>query len=192
MESVRHHFLSGAVLAADEHIGVGRADAGDQLEHRPHGFRFPNQRGSGLGAEQAVFRFEPRRAPQGLTQLNLRAQDSQQASIFPGLLYEIARAPAHGLHGERHAAPRRHDHHRKPAVERLNPRQQVQPLLSRSGVARVVQVHQHSVEVARFERGEEVSGRRDRLGLVAFPFQQQAQRLAHVGLIVGDQHARGG
>jgi hypothetical protein len=70
---------------------------------------------------------------------------------------------------------------------RLNAVEQVEPFLPGGGVARVIEVHQHDVEVARLHG---VDGRRrrvDALGLIAFALDQEAQGFEDVGLIVRDQ-----
>ena len=75
-------------------------------------------------------------------------------------------------------------------IDALDARQQVEPLFARRRVARVVQVDQRDVELARFDRGEH-AGRGGRgLEREAFGLEQQPQRLEHVRLIVGDQDAR--
>src|SRR5262249_32521286 len=61
------------------------------------------------------------------------------------------------------------------------------PLLAGGRVARVVQVHQHRIEVRFLECGQDARRRRSRHELEAFPPQQEPQRLEHVRLIVGDQ-----
>jgi hypothetical protein len=68
--------------------------------------------------------------------------------------------------------------------------QQVEPFLPRRRVPRVVEVHQHGVEVARFERREDARGRLRGLDLVLLRFEEQAERLENVLLIVGDEDAR--
>ena len=55
---------------------------------------------------------------------------------------------------------------------------------------RVIQVDQRHVELAGFERGEHACRRRGGLELESLGLEQQPQRLQHVGLIVGDEHAR--
>jgi hypothetical protein len=55
------------------------------------------------------------------------AEDGGKAGIVPGLLYEVARASAHGLDGQIHAAPGGHDDHGKAAVESLQAIQQIEP-----------------------------------------------------------------
>ena len=72
----------------------------------------------------------------------------------------------------------------------LDPREQVEAFLARGRVARVVQVDQGDVELARFERREHAGRRRRGLELEPFRLEQQAQRFEDVGLIVGDEHAR--
>jgi len=65
-------------------------------------------------------------------------------------------------------------------------REQLEPLAARSRIARVIQVHQQQIEFAARHRFQQIRGRSRRLGHVALPLQQQAQRTQHVSLIVGD------
>jgi len=58
VQRLRHDFFAGAVLAGDQHVCVGRADAADEIEDGPHGRRFGNHGGAGFGAQQTIFRFE--------------------------------------------------------------------------------------------------------------------------------------
>ncbi len=131
-----------------------------------------------------------RPAPNGVAQIDLRLDDGQQPVVLPRLLDEIARAAAHGFHRQAHRAPGGHHDHRQHGVDGADARKQVQPFLPRRGVARVVQIHDHDVEIARFKRRNNRRGRSDRVDLIAFALQQQAQRFQNVGLIVGDQNAR--
>ena len=151
-QSLRHHFLAGAGLAGDQHVRVRRSHARDHLQHRLHGLRLGNQRRNALGAQQAVLGFQAQAAADGVAQIDLRLDDGQQPLVLPGLLHEIARAAAHRFHRQAHRGPGRHHDHRQHRIDGLNARKQIQPFLPRRGVARVVQVHDHDVEIARFER----------------------------------------
>ena len=71
---------------------------------------------------------------------------------------------------------------------RLDAVEQLEPFLPGSGVAGVVEVHQHDVEVARFDGVDGGGGRVHALGLVAFAFDQEAERFENIGLIVGDEN----
>ena len=77
-------------------------------------------------------------------------------------------------------------------VERLELGDELEALAAGRRVARVVQVEQHRVEVARCERREHRRRRAGRLDLVALALEQQAERLEDVGLIVGDEDVGGG
>ena len=127
---------------------------------------------------------------QRAAQLDLRLEDGRQPRVVPRLLDEVARAAAHGFHRQLHAAPGRHHDHRQRGVQRLDAVEQVQPFLPAGGVARVVQVHQDRVEIARFHRVDHGRGRIHGFGLVAFALHQEAQRFEHIRLVVGDQDAR--
>ena len=105
---LRDRALAGAVLAGDEHVGFRRADARDQLEHRPHRRRFGDEHRPDVRLERAVLGFEPLLAAQRARQLDLRAHDRQQPRVLPRLLDEVARAAAHGLDRHLDAAPGGH------------------------------------------------------------------------------------
>jgi hypothetical protein len=68
--------------------------------------------------------------------------------------------------------------------------EQIEAFLARSGVARVIEVHHHGVEVARFDGLEDAGRRVDGFGLIALSLDQEAQGFQHVRLVVGDQDAR--
>ena len=151
VQRLRDESFAGAVLAGDEDVGVGGADARDHVEHRLHGGRLGDQAGKLLGAQQAIFCFEALAFAQRAAQFDLGAEDGGEAGVVPGLLDEVAGAAAHGFDGQVHAAPGGHDDDRKRAIEGLDAVEQVEPFLAGGGVARVVEVHQDGVEVARFD-----------------------------------------
>ena len=75
-------------------------------------------------------------------------------------------------------------------VGRVDAAQQVEPLLARRRVARVVQVDEHDVVVALASSAVSTArGRVDGVDLVALALEQQPQRFEHVGLVVGDEDA---
>src|SRR6266545_1714825 len=84
VEGAGHRPLAGPVLAGDEHVGVGGADARDEPD-------------LALLAQEAHLGLQPLAPAQGLPQLDLGADDREQPRVLPGLLDEIAGPPAHGL-----------------------------------------------------------------------------------------------
>ena len=181
--------FAGPVLAEDQHVGVGRADSRNHLQHVLHRRRLGDDVRHALAAQQRVLRFEPLALPQRLAQLDLRADDREQPRVVPGLLDEVARAPAHRLDGDLDAAPCGHHDDRQRRVDALDSREQVEPFFPRRRVARVVQVDQRDVELARFDRGQH-AGRGGRgLELEPFGLEQQPQGLEDVGLVVGNENA---
>jgi hypothetical protein len=58
VEQVGDDFFAGAVLAGNEHVGVGGADLRDEFEHRLHGGRAERSLRHAFGAEQAILEFE--------------------------------------------------------------------------------------------------------------------------------------
>ena len=155
---LRDRALAGAVLAGDEDVGLRRPDALDDLEHRAHRRRGGDEQRTGVGLERAVLRLEPLLPSQRARQLDLRAQDREHPRVLPRLLHEVPRAAAHGLDGQIHAAPGGHHHDRQRRIVLADLRQQIQPLLPGRRVARVVEIHQDGVEVARLD-GVEDGGR---------------------------------
>ena len=190
VQRLRDQALAGAVLAGDEDVGVRRADARDDVEHRPHRRRFGEQRRVPVGHQRLVRRFELPPAPDRAAQLGLRPHDRQQPLVVPRLLDEVARAAAHRLDRHVDRSPRRHHDNRQRFVGRVNPLQQVEPFFAGRRVARVVEVHQDDVVVLELHRAKQLLRRRRRVDDVALRLQQQAQRLEHIGLIVADQDAR--
>ena len=84
---------------------------------------------SAFGAQQPSLGLKLLGSLQGAMQLDLGAQDGQQALILPRLLDEVAGAAPHGFDRQTYVAPRRHHDDGKTAVEGDNLRQQVQTFL---------------------------------------------------------------
>ena len=142
-----------------------------------------------VAAQEAVLRFQPVVAPPNAGQFELRAHGGQHAGVLPGFLDEVARAPAHGFHGEIDGGPGGHDDHGRRALGGEQAAEKVQAFLAAGGVARVVQVDEREVEFFLLHGGHGFRRGRDRHGLEALPFEQQAQGIAHGGLIVGNEDA---
>ena len=191
MEPLGHDFLAGAVLAAHQHVGVGRGHPLHELEHRPHRRGLGDQLRGTVAAKQPVLALQPPGAAQRASQLDLGAQGGQEPVVVPRLLDEIARAAAHRLDRLLDAAPRGHHDRRQRGVEGLELRDQLQSLAAGGGVARVVEIEEHRVEVGGLHRREHAGGRGGGLDVVALALQQQPQRLADVRLVVRDEDVGG-
>ena len=177
MQGLRDDFLAGAVLAGDQNVGVGGADAGDRLQHGLHGGRGGDEFRTALGPEQAVFRCQTFGLLQRAMQFDLRAQDGEQAFVLPGLLDEVARAAAHGFDRQFHVAPCGHDDDRNSAVEGDDFREQIEAFLSGGRVARVVQIDQHRVvRTAERERLAHQAG--ERAVSTAYPCGRSSNSMA--------------
>jgi hypothetical protein len=163
-----------------------------ELQDGPHGGRLGDDRRALLATQQLVLLLEPAVRPDGPGELDLVAHDREQPEVLPGLRDEVARAPAHGLHGELDVGPGRHDHDRKRGIERLQAAEEFEPLLPARGVAGVVQIHKRERIVPGFDRLNRRRGRLYGLRLVALVLQQEAQRLDDVGMVIGYQDAMGG
>jgi Mg-chelatase subunit ChlI len=123
-----------------------------------------------------------------LPERDLVANDAQCPRVVPRLLDEIAGPAMQRIHHQRHVAPRRHHDDRQVRHVLAQLVQQRQPLFARRGVAGVVEVDQRATEIA-LARGVQRRGRAARTDAGdTLGFQQQAQGLAHVGLVVGKQH----
>ena len=121
---------------------------------------------------------------------DLLLENVEQPRIHPRLLNEIADAMLHRLDGQPDAAPSGHHHNRRAIVARLNPVQQLDAFAPRRGVACVIQVHQHEIEIARIQRGKYPRRRRCAYDFVSVAFQQQTQRFEHVRLIIRNENFR--
>ena len=192
VQRLRDGALARAVLAGEQHVGVGRTHSRNQIEHRAHRDGLGDQRGAvgPLIAQDPVLCLEPLAAAQGAGQLDLCAHDREHALVVPGLLDEVPRAPAHGLDCQFHRAPGGHDDDRHRRVERLELREEREAFESRRRVPRVVEVDQRDVEVARVDGGQHAGGGGGGVDLAPLRLQQQAQRLKDVGLVVGQQDPR--
>ena len=152
MQQLGDDLLAGAVLAGDEHVGVGGADLRDEFQHRLHGRRAGDELRHAFGAQQAVLQFQLAGAAQGLVQLGVHADELRQALVLPRLLNEVAGAALDAFDGQIDVAPRRHHDDRQARIDLLNARQQVEAFLAGGSVARVVQVDEQHVVVALAQR----------------------------------------
>ena len=167
MKGSRDDFFAGAMFSGDQNVGVRRSDLSNQLQDRRHRRGFRQKCRARFGAQDAVFGFETRGLPQRLAQFDLRAQNGEQASIFPGLLDKVTRAAAHRLYRQFDAAPCGHDNNRQRAVEHLYASEKIEPLLARCRVSRVVEVHQDGVKFPGFDGAQSLGRRGDALRFVA-------------------------
>ena len=129
-------------------------------------------------------------AAQRPTQFDLVAKDRQQAVVVPRLFNEVASSESDGLDCDLDAAPGRHHHHWQGAVHPLQLFQELETFGARCRVSGVVEVNEGGIEFAARRSGLGLVWRIGRFDRVALRFEQQAQRLQHIGLIVGDQNAR--
>ena len=127
--------------------------------------------------------------PFGPAELHLRRQRRQQPVVVPRLLNVVARASSHRFDGTVNAPPAGHDNDGQVRILASDVPQQVQPLAPRRGVAGVVEVHQHAVEVTGSDRRNNGFRRIGGQHLEARVLQQNTQRFNDVRLIVGHQHA---
>ena len=178
--------LAGTVLTGNEYVRIRRTDAVNELQHRLHRSGIGNELRRVL-LEELVLALEPVSATKRLAELDLSPQNAEKTRVVPRLLHEVARAGTHRLERELDAPPRGHDHDRKRVVDVVQSLEQVETLATRSRVACVVQVHQQQIEVLAFDRFDDGIRIVDRFGAVAFCFQQEPQRFAHVGLVVGNE-----
>jgi hypothetical protein len=123
------------------------------------------------------------------SEFGLLAHYGNHAIVIPGLLNEIASAPAHRFHGQIDTAPGRHHNHRRRIALRFQAGQQIEPFRAGGGIAGVVEVGQNQVEGLAAHRAQERSRRIHGDRLAALPLEQEAERFQYIGLIVTDQHA---
>jgi hypothetical protein len=189
VQGARHDAFASAVFAGDQHVRLRRTDARGELDHRLHLRRLGDQDGLARRAQQLVLGLQPLAPAQRFAQVDLGAQDGQQAGVLPGFLHEVARSPAHGFDGDVDAGPGGHHHHRQGLVDGVQPRQEVQPFLAGGGIPCVVEVHQHRVELAAGDGLEDLGGGAGGRRLEPLRFEQQAQGLTHLVQVVRDQDA---
>ena len=182
--------LARAVLAGDQHVRVGRRRPLDELDHRLHRRRSRDQRRRAVEAE-ARRAFELPAAAHRPAQLDLRADNREQPGVVPRLLHEVARAAAHRFDRHIDARPRGQHDDGKRRIVGLQPRQQIEPFLTRRRVARVVQVDERRVEVGFVDGGEHGGGRSHRLDLEALALQEQLQGFEDIALVVSKKDAWG-
>ena len=72
----------------------------------------------------------------------------------------------------------------------LQPREQVEPFLTRGRIARVIQIDQRRVEIRFGDGGKHRGGRRHGLHLKPLALQEQLKGFENVALIVGEKDAR--
>ena len=161
MDRLRDRAFAGAVLSRDEDVGIGRSDAVNELQHRLHGRGARDQERPRLGLERSVLRLEPLLTSERSGELDLRPQDGDETRVLPRLLHEISRAAPHRLDRHLDAAPGGHHDDRQRRVVHAQLREQVEAFAAGGRVARVVEVHEHGVELAPLdgvERGCRRSG----------------------------------
>ena len=193
VEGLGYHFLAGAVLAGDEDVGVGGADARDELEDGVHGGGGGDEVGGvgDPGAEDAVFGFEPLGAAVGAVELDLLAEDGEEARVVPRLLDEVAGALAHGLDGEVDGGPGGHDDDGDARVVFADGGEEVEAFLAGGGVAGVVEVDEDGVEVGGGEALEDEGRGAGGFEGVALGAKEELESLEDVGLVVGDEEVGG-
>ena len=106
-------------------------------------------------------------------QINLGAKNRKQALVVPWLLQEIARAAPHGFHGQLDAAPCRHYHDGKFAVEGLHMGEQIDSFLSGGGIALIVKVHQHNIKIVDLQSVQQGRGIVCGFDEIAFGLEEQ-------------------
>ena len=161
VQPARHQLLAGAVLAGDEHVGVGRADPLHQLEHRAHRRRRGDHLGRALAlaAAGSPARAAGRRAARGPARPACAASPAAARCPTASRCSRARRGASPRPRPRRCPTPSS----RRPAAWRRGAwiaLEQIEALAAGRGVARVVQVEQHGVEVARPRaRAQRAAGR---------------------------------
>ena len=166
-------------------------DACDQIQHRAHGLRGGDEVVAFDEFLTPVGVGEPLAPPSRTTQFDLRLQGGHKALVVPRLFNVVARATAHGFDGTLDTPPSGHRHDRQGAVHFPQRAQEIHAFRTRRRVARVVEVHQHTVPLATDDGFQHGAWRVRGLYRESRAFQQEAQRVHDVGLIVRDQDAVG-
>ncbi len=127
----------------------------------------------------------------GVMQLDLVAQDGEQAGVVPGLLDEVVGTAAHGLDDEFDVGIRGHDDDGNLSIVLADGGDETEALDPGGGVAGVVEVEQESVEFSGGEALEQECGRARGGEVKAFRPQKEIERLQNVRLIVAHQDSFG-
>ena len=180
--------FAGSVFARCKNVGVRGRHPRNDFHDRAHGHRFGDNVWS-VTAQQLIFRLQFATTTQGTSQLDLRAHNCYQTLVVPGFRNKVARPPLHRLHRQIDRRPRRHHHDRERVVDLLDFGNDFKSFLPGSGVARVIEIHHQQRVIFFLECVENSRQGGDRIGLVPFPFQQNAQRFEHIALIVGDKNS---
>ena len=114
---------------------------------------------------------------------------AEKPVVVPRFRNKIAGATLHRFDREINRRPCRHDHDWQRVIERLDTRNHLEPFLPGSCVARVIQIHDQECVIALLQRLKYSGERSDRVGLMSLALEQNAQRLQHIVLVVGDQNA---
>ena len=124
------------------------------------------------------------------SQADLLAEDFQKPRVGPGLLHKVAYAKLHGFHGEAHGGPAGHRDDRRSVLDFPQTAEHIQSFAAGGGVARIVEIDEENIELLAAYRRQQVRRRIDGFDAVAVPFEQQAQRVEHVLLVVSNQNSR--
>ena len=186
MQGSCNQSLASSIFASDQYVRFGGTNARDEFDDRPHPRGFRDQVGCGA-AQELVLRFELLTFAQRARQFDLRPNNAEEPIVVPRLRDKIARAAFHRFHRQIDRCPSRHYDKGQGVIDRLDPRDYIESLLTGSGIARVIEIHHQERIIAFFERIQHGPERSRGLCLIAFAFQQDAQRLEHIALVIGNQ-----
>ena len=158
MDLARDDFLARAVLAEDQHIGVGWGRPIDQLAHALHRRGFAEQ--WGLRRLRKL-----RRSPSLDARVDAAAAERRgaphrrlQPLVAPRLGDEVARAGLDRLDRDRDAAMRGDDHHRCVGIDLHDLAERVEPLAAVGRAALEIEVEQDRVGAFALEQRQQVGG----------------------------------
>ena len=135
-----------------------------------------------LGIGQGAQRAQGLDAPLG--------EDFEQPRVGPGLLHKVAHAELHRFDGQAHRGPSGHGHDRRSVLDFLEPGEKVQAFAAGRGVARIVQVNEENVELLAAHSSQQLRRGIHRFNAIAMPFEQEAQRIKYVLLVIGNENSR--
>jgi hypothetical protein len=116
-------------------------------------------------------------------------QDLQQPCVGPGFFHEISHAALHGLDGQPDGSPAGHHNDRRQVFVLLQQGEQVQTFLAGGGIAGIVQIHQQEIEFIVGKCFQQIRSRGHALGRITVAFQQQAQGVENILLVIGNEDA---
>ncbi len=176
------HFLAGAGLAEDQHVGGDAGKRADLLAQALHGRRLTHQAAGQLlavierHAQAAIVQYQA-------AQLQCAAHAVEQRLVGEGLFQKIVGAGAHRLHGQRHVAVACNQQYRQLGIALAQLLQQLQAV--DAGHADIADHHTRPAHRNSLGQALGIAQADD---LEPGQIERLAERLAQMGVVVDQQY----